>query len=129
MPKITYNGSSCYHMLKDGTEIYRGDSREVSQEYIDKYRSALVRLKGLVIEGDAGETVDFGSDGIPDSGWTKKDITTWLKEKGTTFSGYSTKAKLLGLVESTLNPPAPEPEVVEETIEEEAVEEPVGVEE
>ncbi len=75
MPKITYNGSSCYHMLKDGTEIYRGDSREVSQEYIDQYRSALVRLKGLVIEGDAGETVDFGSDGIPDSGWTKKDIT------------------------------------------------------
>ena len=121
MPKITYNGSSCYHMLKDGTEIYRGDSREVSQAYIDKYRSALVRLKGLVIEGDAGETVDFGSDGIPDSGWTKKDITAWLKEKGTVFSGYSTKAKLLGLVESTLNPAAPEPEVVEETIEEEEV--------
>ena len=128
MPKITYNGSSCYHMLKDGTEIYRGDSREVSQAYIDKYRSALVRLKGLVIEGDAGETVDFGNDGIPDSGWTKKDITAWLKEKGTVFSGYSTKAKLLDLVESTLNPAAPEPEVVEETIEEEVIEKPEGVE-
>ena len=72
--------------------------------------------------------MDFGSDGIPDSGWTKKDITAWLKEKGTVFSGYSTKAKLLGLVESTLNPAAPEPEVVEETIEEEVIEEPEGVE-
>lgn len=77
--------------------------------------------------GDAGVTVDEGNDGIPDAGWTKKDISDWLKAQGAEFSGYATKAKLLGLVEETLNPPAPEPEpaVVEEPVAEEAVEEPI----
>tara|TARA_R110002051_G_scaffold304196_1_gene373417 strand:+ start:620 stop:892 length:273 start_codon:yes stop_codon:yes gene_type:complete len=71
------------------------------------------------VEGDEGVTVDGGKDGVPDDGWTKKDIGAWLKVQGIGVGGYATKSKLLGLVEQTLNPPAPEPEpVVEEVLEE-----------
>ena len=105
------------------------DSNEVvtvSQQWLNKWKHTL-DPKDFLIEGDAGVTVDAGNDGIPDSGWTKKDISAWLKAKGAEFGGYATKAKLLGLVEETLNPPAPEPEpaVVEEPVAEEAVEEPI----
>jgi hypothetical protein len=81
------------------------------------------------VEGDEGVTVDDG-DGLPDNGWTKKDITAWLKAQGAEVGGYATKSKLLGLVAQTLNPPAPEPEpVVEEVQEEVPAEIPEEVEE
>ena len=101
----------------------RGEPVEVSQEWLNKHR---VRMspKTFKIEGDEGVTVDAGNDGLPDSGWTKKDIGAWLKGKGEVVSGYTTKSKLLDMVKTTLNPPAPEPEpVVEEVPVEEAVEE------
>lgn len=143
MPKITYIGSNPYLKLRDDTEMHRGEVREVSQEWLDKYRH-WTRQKGpknLLIEGDEGVTVDEGNDGLPDEGWTKKDITGWLKEKGVSIKGYATKAKLLDKVKTTLNPPAPEPvveevapepvaeEVVEETIVEDPIVETDGVEE
>lgn len=143
MPKITYIGSNPYLKLRDDTEMHRGEVREVSQEWLNKYRH-WARQKGpknLLIEGDAGITVDEGNDGLPDAGWTKKDITGWLKEKGVTVTGYATKAKLLDKVKTTLNPPAPEPvveevvsepvaeEVVEETIKEDTIVKTDGVEE
>jgi|TARA_R100000084_G_scaffold103368_1_gene59366 hypothetical protein len=104
----------------------RSEPVEVSQQWLNEQRRRL-SPKHFKIEGDKGETVDEGNDGIPDAGWTKKDISAWLKAKGAEFGGYATKAKLLGLVEETLNPPAPEPEpaVVEEPVAEEAVEEPI----
>ena len=107
-------------------EWIRGEVVEVSQRWLDSQRHRLYP-EYFRIEGDAGVTVDEGDDGIPDAGWTKKDISAWLKAKGAEFGGYATKAKLLGLVEETLNPPAPEPEpaVVEEPVAEEAVEEPI----
>tara|TARA_R100001443_G_scaffold65830_1_gene75016 strand:+ start:381 stop:752 length:372 start_codon:yes stop_codon:yes gene_type:complete len=101
----------------------RGEPVEVSQEWLNKHR---VRMspETFKIEGDEGVTVDAGNDGLPDSGWTKKDIGAWLKGKGEVVSGYTTKSKLLDMVKTTLNPPAPEPEpVVEEVPVEEAVEE------
>jgi len=143
LPKITYIGSNPYLKLRDDTEMHRGEVREVSQEWLNKYRH-WARQKGpknLLIEGDAGITVDEGNDGLPDAGWTKKDITGWLKEKGVTVTGYATKAKLLDKVKTTLNPPAPEPvveevvsepvaeEVVEETIKEDTIVKTDGVEE
>lgn len=143
MPKITYIGSNPYLKLRDDTEMHRGEVREVSQEWLNKYRH-WARQKGpknLLIEGDEGVTVDEGNDGLPDAGWTKKDITGWLKEKGVTVTGYATKAKLLDKVKTALNPPAPEPvveevapepvaeEVVEETITEDTIVKTDGVEE
>tara|TARA_R100000030_G_scaffold14561_4_gene9594 strand:+ start:1302 stop:1664 length:363 start_codon:yes stop_codon:yes gene_type:complete len=87
---------------------------EVTQEWLNTYRQKIcTRPWVYIVEGDAEAevTVDEGADGIPDEGWTKKDISAWLTEKGAEFSGYTTKAKLLALVGQTLNPPAPEPVV------------------
>lgn len=141
MPKITFNGPSWYQKLKDGSEMYRGDTKEVSQEWINEHRAYLKKNRRITVEGDEGVTVDEGNDGLPDEGWTKKDITAWLKDKGVSIKGYATKAKLLDKVKTTLNPPAPEPvveevapepvaeEVVEETIVEDPIVEADGVEE
>lgn len=124
MPTVTFLGPMMYRR-KSGVsgQWIRGEPVEVSQEWLNKHR---VRMspKTFKIEGDEGVTVDAGNDGLPDSGWTKKDIGAWLKGKGEVVSGYTTKSKLLDMVKTTLNPPAPEPEpVVEEVPVEEAVEE------
>jgi len=128
LPKITYKGPSYRRRLPDNTEIYRGDTREVDQAWVNKHRHYLSKCNKILVEGDEGVTVDEGNDGLPDSGWTKKDISTWLKEKGTTVTGYATKAKLLDKVKATLNPSAPKP-VVEEVVPEPKVVEKVVVEE
>jgi len=104
-------------------EWIRGETVEVSQAWLDEHRFRL-RPQFFVIHDDAGVTVDAGNDGLPDSGWTKKDISAWLKGKGEVVGGYNTKSKLLDMVGTVLNLPAPEPEpVVEEVPVEEAVEE------
>ena len=133
MPTITYLGPYMYRrMLGMNGNWVRGEPVEVSQEWLNhnaRYRAAPKHFK---IEGDEGVTVDAGNDGLPDSGWTKKDIGAWLKGKGEVVSGYTTKSKLLDMVKTTLNPPAPEPEpvveevLVEETIIEDSVDESSG---
>ena len=131
MPTVTYIGSRVYRKKPDGTgELWpRGEPVEVSQAYLDEHRVAIcTNWNAFLVEGDEGVTVDEGSDGLPDAGWTKKDITAWLVERGQTVGGYATKSTLLDAVESVLNPaPAPEPEAeVEEAPEEPETEE--GVE-
>ena len=91
----------------------------VSQAWLDENRKSLMN-RFWRIEGDGGVTVDEGADGLPDEGWTKKDIMAWLTGRGESVGGYATKAKLLGLVGKTLNPPTP---VVEEAPVEEVAEE------
>ncbi len=114
MPTVTYIGSRVYRKKPDGTgELWpRGEPVEVPQAYLDKHRTAIcTNPTAFLVEGDESVTVDEGSDGLPDAGWTKKDITAWLVERGQTVGGYTTKSKLLVAVESVLNPaPAPEPE-------------------
>lgn len=116
MPTVTYIGSRVYRKKPDGTgELWpRGEPVEVSQAYLDEHRVAIcTNPTAFLVEGDEGVTVDEGSDGLPDAGWTKKDITAWLVERGQTVGGYATKSKLLSTVEEVLNPtpaPAPEPE-------------------
>ena len=125
MPQVTYVGPFHYRRRPDSPdEMIRDVPMEVSQEWVNQWRHALPSAI-FTIEGDEGVTTDAGNDGIPDSGWTKKDIGAWLKAKGATFSGYTTKGKLLGLVDETLNPPAPEPVAEEPAVEEPVVEEPV----
>ena len=123
MPTITSLGPYHTRTVPGMRRTYaeRNVPMEVSQEWLDAYRNRL-SPKWWRIDGDTGITVDAGNDGIPDSGWTKKDISSWLVAKGVEFGGYATKAKLLGLVESTLNPPAPEPVVEEPVVEEVPVE-------
>jgi len=125
LPTVIFRGPMMYRRRTDiAGEWIRGEPVKVSQQWLNEQRHRL-RPQFFIITGDEGETVDEGDDGIPDAGWTKKDISAWLKAQGVEFSGYATKGKLLGLVEETLNPPAPEPEpaVVEEPVAEEAVEE------
>ncbi len=106
-------------MLVDGREIIRGESMLVTQEWVDNNRLYLQRkVKSITVQGDEGVTLDAGSDGLPDAGWTKKDIQAWLKDHDAEYSGYATKTKLLSIVEETLNPPAPEPIAEEQTVEE-----------
>jgi len=86
---------------------------------------------GMRIEGDEALHSDALNDGIPDSGWRKAQIETWLNTYGVTVpGGYKTKSSLLSIVDTVLSPAAeeeiePEP-LVEETVDEiiqEAVEE------
>lgn len=90
---------------------------------------------GMRIEGDELLHSDALGDGIPDSGWRKAQIETWLKSYGVTVpGGYKTKSSLLSIVDTVLSPAAeeeiePEPlaeEVVDEIIEE-AIEEAIVV--
>ena len=97
---------------------------EVSQEWLDQHRDAL-SAKYWRIDGDAGVTVDEGNDGIPDAGWTKRDITAWMKERGLEVGGYATKATLLKSVNAFLNP-EPIAEPTAEVLEEEVAETPTG---
>ena len=116
MPTVTYIGTTVYRKMPDGSKRLwpKKVPVQVSQEWLNTYRQKIcTRPWVYIVEGDADAevTVDEGADGIPDEGWTKKDISAWLTEKGAEFSGYTTKAKLLALVGQTLNPPAPEPVV------------------
>ncbi len=124
MPTITSLGPYHTRTVPGMRRTYaeRNVPMEVSQEWLDAYRNRL-SPKWWKVEGDAGITVDAGNDGIPDSGWTKKDITVWLEGRGETVGGYATKSKLLGMVDLILNPPAPEPVVEEPVVEEPVAEE------
>lgn len=131
MPTITYIGATVYRKRPDSKDSWiRKEPVQVSQAWLDRYRVAICsNPTAFLVEGDANAvvTVDEGADGIPDAGWVKKDIATWLGERGVEFGGYTTKAKLLTLVEEHLNPTASEP-VAEEpaTVEEVVAEEPTG---
>ncbi len=125
MPIVTYIGGTAYRKKPDGSKRVwpKNVPVEVSQEWLDQYRVHICgNPTAFRVEEDGGVTFDEGNDGLPDAGWTKKDISAWLKAKGVQFGGYATKAKLLTLVEETLNPPTPQPEpvVVEEPVVEEA---------
>ena len=129
MPYLTYKGPFYERKSPDPKvrAFRRMERREVSQEWLDTNRRKISDTHYLV-EGDEGVHIDEGNDGIPDMSWTKAKIVEWLEDNGSSVGGgYRTKSKLLEMVDSVLNPPAP---VVEEPVEEaeeveEAVEESV----
>ena len=100
MPTITYMGP--YHRTGtvDGPgDAFRGKPREVTQDWLNQWRNWLTG-KQWKIEGD---TVDEGNDGIPDTGWSRKDIISWLSGYDVEMNGYISKKAALELVETTLN--------------------------
>ena len=114
----------------------RGEPVQVSQQWLNENGHYRLSTKQFRIEDDEDVTIDAEDDGLPDSGWAKKDITAWITENGGEVTGYNTKNKLLVTVDTMLNPPAPEPvveevvlEPVEETIAKEVFAEPTGDEE
>ena len=90
-------------------DFYRGVPREGTQAWLDQWRRALPASHWVIQgdagdAGDAGETVDAGNDGIPDSGWTRKDIMKWLTQYDANPSRYATKTQLLTIVNTLMNP-------------------------
>jgi hypothetical protein len=122
LPTVTYLGPTVYRKRPDIKDSWtRKEPVEVSQEWLDTHRVAVCsNPTAFLVEGDekTAITVDAESDGIPDAGWTKKDISAWLTERGVEYGGYATKAKLLTMVEETLKPMVDEPVAVPEPVEE-----------
>ena len=82
-----------------------GQSRTVSAEWLEANRVA-VDGPEFVIEGHTfgPKSVDKGNDGIPDIGWKKGDILTWMEDNGVNGSSLSTKRKLIDAIDAHLNP-------------------------
>jgi len=107
----------------------RGEERQVSQAWVDQYRRKLG--DNMLVVGDEPQHVDTLGDGLPDSGWRKAQIETWLKSYGVAVpGGYKTKTSLLSMVYMVLSPAAEEeiePEPLEEEVVDEILEEVVEV--
>lgn len=107
MPTITYMGPFYRIGAVDGPgDAFRGVPREVTQEWLDQWRNWLT-AKHWKIEGD---TVDEGNDGIPDAGWSRKDILSWLQGYDVKMVGYVSKKAALEMVDKVLNPKKEEDE-------------------
>ena len=122
MPTVTYIGVEGFRRRRDmAGEWDRGVSVGVSQAWLDEWRFTVDDLKMFRIEGDnTDDLIDEVDDGMPDSGWTKKQLAAWLKDKSIATTGYMTKTKMLAMAGNVLNPeptetPDEEPEMVEES--------------
>ena len=115
MPTVTFLGPFFERPMRHTMGMWtRGVAVEVEQTWLDEWRHTLPASRFL-IEGDEGVSTDAGNDGLPDIGWSRKDIITWLKEKDiSTGAGYLTKTAGLKLVEEYLNP-TPVEETLSET--------------
>ena len=106
LPTITYKGPrrTGANMGRLGWWIW-GQSREVSAEWLEANRVA-VDGPEFVIKGHTfgSKSIDKGNAGIPDMGWKKGDILTWMEDNGVNGSSLSTKKKLLDAIDAHLNP-------------------------
>jgi len=115
LPQVVYDGPLPTQRVGFGTLI-RGQVHEVSQEALDTFRHKLTNCR-IWGENTIAVSEDAGLDGIPDSGWTRNDIISWLTERDVPTRAGLTKAQLLSRVEAHLNP-VEEEEVSEESISE-----------
>ena len=131
MPTVTYLGPQYSRAAFDGREWLRRTPREVSAQWVESHavhlRADCWEIKGMnldevpvpavekveeVVENTSPPASD--TDGIPDSGWTRAQIRKWLSEKDISVpKTYTTKAKLLSLVEEHLNPKPAEEQITE----------------
>lgn len=107
MPTVTYCGRSWSTRNIDPThrDFIRHETREVTSAWLDRFGSRLG--DDFVIEGWSAEeavTEDRGGDGIPDEGWTRKDIQKWLEGYDVAPKGYATKSTLLEIVATVMSP-------------------------
>lgn len=100
----------------------RGNPVEVTEDWLVANKRQL-KPSLFIISGG----IDLLNDGLPDSGWRKAQIETWLKSQGVDVpNGYKTKTSLLNIVDGVLTPAPVEEVVVEvaaEIVEEIVVEE------
>jgi len=134
VPTVTYKGRfySKAGRVPGYPDWQRDRPIDMPQATLNEWRHTLLPVEDFSIDGDEGVHVDLGGDGVPDEGWTKARIQSWLTGQGVNVpGGYKTKTSLLNMVEDVLNPaPVEEPvveaaEVAEPVIEEPVIEEPV----
>ena len=103
MHTITYIGKSWSRRNHDAThpDYIRNEKRDVTKAWLDRYYPRMG--DDFLIEGYES-TVDAGNDGVPDDGWSRKDILAWLAKYEITPNGYATKTKLLDLVATVMSP-------------------------
>ncbi len=105
MPTITYLGPFYERRRADTIGPWlRGEEVNVSQEWLNEWRHTLPSSRFSIEDDEGGESLDDG-DGIPDPGWSRRDILQWLSDNNIVIgSGYVTKTRALELVEAHLNP-------------------------
>ena len=129
MPTVTYLGPQYSRAAFDGREWLRKVPRDVSKSWVEAHANHLQadcwKVEGMEMPSapvvvkfteDVEEVIPPASDtgGIPDGEWTRAAIRTWLKEQNVTIpKTYTTKAKLLSLVEEHLNPKLAEEQITE----------------
>jgi len=105
LPTVTFLGPFFERPMRHAMGMWtRGEVVEVEQEWLNEWRHTLPAARFL-IEGDEETTTDADNDGLPDTGWSRKDILAWLKAQEVPMgAGYLTKTAALKLVEEHLNP-------------------------
>ena len=101
---MTFLGPFFERRRRDSHESWiRNTPVEVSQAWLDEWRHALP-LSQFLIEGEEEVTTDAGNDGLPDTGWSRKDILAWMNTNDiSTGNGYLTKTAALKLIEQSLS--------------------------
>ena len=115
MPTVTYLGPQYSRAAFDGREWLRKVPRDVSKSWVEAHANHLQadcwKVEGMEMPS-APVVVKFTEDVeevIPSAA-----IRTWLKEQNVTIpKTYTTKAKLLSLVEEHLNPKLAEEQITE----------------
>tara|TARA_R110002153_G_scaffold272342_1_gene440914 strand:- start:449 stop:769 length:321 start_codon:yes stop_codon:yes gene_type:complete len=104
LPIVTFLGPFFERRRRDSHESWiRNTPVEVSQAWLDEWRHSLP-ASHFLIESEEATTIDAGNDGLPDSGWSRKDILAWMNNNEvSTGSGYLTKTAALKLVEEHLS--------------------------
>lgn len=104
MPTVTFLGPFFERPMRHTMGMWtRGEVVEVTQEWVNEWRHTLPTSLFL-IEGEEEVTTDAGDDGLPDTGWSRKDILAWMNTNDiSTGSGYLTKTAALKLIEESLS--------------------------
>lgn len=89
--------------MRHGIGVWtRGKVNQVTQEWVNEWRHTLP-ASHFLIEGEE-VTTDAGNDGLPDTGWSRKDILIWMNTNDiSTGNGYLTKTAALKLIEQSLS--------------------------
>jgi len=130
VPTVTYIGRSHVRRATDANMADWEQNRpvEVTSAWLDRFHPRLdsdnFRVEGWTKEDAEERTVDKGGDGVPDEGWSRKDISKWLAAYDIKPRGYATKTQLLELVDTVMSPDgvAETEELVAESQEEETQE-------
>ena len=97
MPTIQYRGR-WPRMRTSYGDFIRGQPVEVSQSFLDENRiqfdKNIYDIEGDVVQG-VSASVDLGNDGIPDEGWTRKEIIAYCEENHIPVRAGLSKAKLI----------------------------------